>query len=186
MISWTALLLPALISAVLVFFVSSVIHMMLKWHNPDYRKLPNEDDVRAVIRKGAPTPGQYIVPHCTHGKDAQNPETMRKFEEGPIACIYIKPNGMIKLGPFLGKWVVYTLVVGLLAGYVARFTLLPGAPFLNVFRVVGTAAWLAYAWQSPADSIWKGKPWIVAFRDMVDGLVYALITAAVFGWLWPR
>jgi hypothetical protein len=100
--------------------------------------------------------------------------------------IYVRPNGAMKIGPFLGKWIVYTLIVSLLAGYMAKITLTAEADFLSVFRVVGTAAWLAYAWAEPADSIWKGKPWGITLRALVDGLVYALLTAAAFAWLWPR
>ena len=43
------------------------------------------------------------------------------------------------------------------------------------------SAWLAYAWASPSDSIWKGKPWSVTARAMFDGLVYASLTAGIFG-----
>jgi hypothetical protein len=38
-----SLWLPILLAAVGVFVVSSLIHMLFKWHNRDYRKLPNED-----------------------------------------------------------------------------------------------------------------------------------------------
>ena len=34
---------PIVLSAVLVFAASSLIHMVLKWHNADYRPLANED-----------------------------------------------------------------------------------------------------------------------------------------------
>jgi hypothetical protein len=57
---------------------------------------------------------------------------------------------------------------------------------LHVFQVVGAAAFLAYAGQSAADSIWKYKPWSVTFRYLLDGLVYAALTAGSFAWLWPN
>ena len=186
MVTWSQLLLPIALSAVFVFIASSIIHMVLKWHNPDYRKLKNEDEVSAAIKKGAPSPGQYIFPHCLDGKDAASPEMAKKFAEGPVGVMYIKPHGQMKLGPFLMKWVLYTVVVGALVGYVARFTLKTGATYDDVFRLVGTCAWLAYAWSMPSDSIWKGKPWSSTVRSLIDGLVYALITAGTFGWLWPR
>ena len=185
MIAWTDLLLPALLAAVLVFLASSVIHMVLKLHNPDYRKLPDEDAVREALRKGSPGPGQYIVPHCLDPKEMADPAMQQRFEEGPVGVIYLRPTGMTKLGPFLGKWFVYTLVVGLIAGYVGRAALGPGAPYLDVFQVVGAAAWLGYAWSSPAESIWKGVPWIVTVRTLFDGLVYAALTAGCYAWLWP-
>lgn len=183
MVAWSSLVLPIVLSVVLVFFSSSVIHMVLKWHNPDYRKLGDEPAARSALRGTAP--GQYIVPHCLDPKEAANPEVAKLFEEGPNAVIWIKPNGGLKLGPFLGKWVAYTLVVSCMVAYLARATLPPGAEYLSVFQVVGASAWLAYAWQSPADSIWKGKPWLCTVRTLVDGLVYAALTAGVFAWRWP-
>ena len=48
--------LPIVLSAVGVFVASSLIHMLFKWHNRDYRKLPNEDAVRAAINAGQPAP----------------------------------------------------------------------------------------------------------------------------------
>lgn len=186
MVAWSQLLLPALLSCALVFIASSVIHMVLQLHNPGYLKLANEDEVRAAIRKGAPKPGEYILPHCADGKAAGTPEMARKFEEGPNALMYVRPNGAVKIGPFLGKWVLYSLVVSLMAGYLARTALPAGSHYLKVFQIVGASAWLAYAWQGPADSIWKGKPWAATFRSLFDGLVYASLTAGAYGWLWPK
>jgi hypothetical protein len=31
-----------------------------------------------------------------------------------------------------------------------------------------------------------GRPWSVALKEMTDGIVYGLLTAGAFGWLWPR
>lgn len=186
MVAWSQLLVPALVSAVLVFIASSLIHMVLKWHNSDSRKLSNEDEVRAAIRKGGATPGMYIVPHCKEGKDMSSPETQAKFVEGPVAVLFVRPSGQVKLGPFLGNWFVYTIVIGLLAGYIAQATLMVGTPYLKVFQVVGASAWLAYAWATPADSIWMAKPWSSTFKHMFDALIYAALTGGTFGWLWPR
>ena len=80
MISVTQLWMPILVSAIALFIVSSLIHMVLKWHKSEYGKLANEDEVRAAIRKGQPARGQYILPYCTDPKSAQMPEMKRKFE----------------------------------------------------------------------------------------------------------
>lgn len=186
MVSWTALLLPALLSGVLVFIASSVIHMVLKLHHSDYKKLSNEDEVRAAIRKGSPAPGQYVTPHCGDMKEMASPEMQKKYVDGPIAVITLRANGPIQMGPLLGKWFVYSVVVALLAGYVGRVALAPNADFMHVFRVVGAAAWLGFAWQSPADAIWMGKPWAATAKTLFDGFVYAAATGAMFAWLWPR
>jgi hypothetical protein len=186
MVAWSHFLLPIALSSVFVFFVSAILHMVLQWHKPDYLKLANEDEVRAAILKASPAPGQYILPHCADGKDAAKPEMKRKFEEGPVGVLFLRRAGPMSIGPFLMQWIGYTLVIGALVAYFAQFTLKTGATYAEVFRVVGMAGWLGYAWQGPSDSIWKGKPWISSFRGLVDGLVYALITAGTFAWLWPR
>jgi hypothetical protein len=185
-VEWMQLLLPILLSTVAVFIASSIIHMVLQMHSPDYKKLPNEDEVREVVRRGSPPPGQYMIPHCMHSKGGPSPEDLKKFDEGPVGILYIRENGMPKLGPFLVKWVVYTAIVATLAAYVAKSTGHKGDSYLSVFRVVGMCAWLAYAWASPSDSIWKSKPWVITFRSLFDGLVYASLTAGIFAWLWPR
>jgi hypothetical protein len=186
MVGWMELLLPAALSAVLVFIASSLIHIVLKLHNVDYHKLSNEDEVRAAINRGSPQPAMYTIPHCAGGKQAAMPDMQRKFEEGPVAVLSVRPKGGMKLGPFLGAWFAYTFVVSLLAGYVAHAALGPGAPYLAVFQLVGAAAWLAHSWSMPTESIWMGKPWGVTLRHMVDGLIYAALTAGTFAWLWPE
>jgi len=184
MVAWSALFLPAVVAAVLVFVASSLVHMVLQLHAKHYGKLANEEDVRAAMSKAPPAPGQYVIPHCEM-KDAANPEVMKKFEDGPVAVLYVRPNGQMKLGPFLGQWFAYSLVTGLIAGYVARATQAPGAAYLAVFQVVGVTTWLAYGWASLADSIWRGKPWALTCAEMRDSLIYALLTAGTFAWLWP-
>jgi hypothetical protein len=177
---------PIILSAVLVFASSSLIHMVLKWHNSDYRKLSNEDDVRAAIRAGSPAPGQYVLPHCVDMKDMQKPETQQKFAEGPVAWLVIKPSGAPKMGRPLVLWFVFVLAIGGIAAYVAARTLPGSASFLQVCRVVGVVSFLAYAAGSVQGAIWMGKPWGSAAKEVADGLIYAVITAVVFGWCWPH
>ena len=80
----TQLWMPNVATAVFIFIASSLIHMVFKWHNSDYRKLANEDDVRAALRATSPGPGQYIVPHCADMKDMAAEAMQKKFIEGPI------------------------------------------------------------------------------------------------------
>ena len=69
---------------------------------------------------------------------------------------------------------------------VAAHTVTPWAPYRHVFRVVGTAAFMAYGVGTLANGIWKGQPWSVVGKEAFDGLIYALLTAGTFGWLWPH
>ncbi|MGH7498459.1 MAG: hypothetical protein ACREL3_06360 [Gemmatimonadales bacterium] len=186
MVTLGALWLPIILSAVLVFILSAVIHMVLKYHSSDYSKLPNEDAVRAAIRAGSPAPKQYVIPHCADMKEMESPEMKQKYAEGPVGVLNIKPNGSVGMGPALGQWFVFTLVVSFFIAYVAAHTIPPDAAYLGVFRVVGAIGFLAYgAGQLPA-AIWMGKPWAVALKELFDGLLYGLVTAGTFGWLWPR
>jgi hypothetical protein len=34
-------------------------------------------------------------------------------------------------------------------------------------------------------AIWFGHSWSRTIKDIVDGVIYALVTAAIFAWLWP-
>jgi len=186
MVALGALWLPILLSAVFVFVVSAIIHMVLKYHNSDLHPLPNEDAVRAAIRSGNPAPGQYVTPYCREMKDMQTPEMQRKYAEGPVGLFYLRRPGPPNMGPLLGQWFLFTLVVSLFVAYIASHVLPSGTSYLSVFRVVGATGFLAYAAGSVPAAIWMGKPWGVAWKEMFDGLLYGLVTAGTFGWLWPR
>ena len=185
MVTLGALWLPILLSAVFVHILSGIIHMVLKYHNPDYKKLPNEDAVRAAIRSANPAPGQYIIPNCI-GQDMNSPEVKQKYAEGPVAVMYLQRPRPMSMGPMLAQWFVFLLVVSFFIAYVASHALPPGAEYLKVFQIVGAVGFLAYAAGVAPSSIWMGKPWSVTWKEVFDGLLYGLVTAGTFGWLWPR
>ncbi len=186
MVSLTELWLPILLSAVIVFAASSVIHMVLPYHKSDYRKLPNEDKTLDALRSESLTPGTYHFPHCADMKLMKSPEMMDKYKKGPIGLLTVMPSGPVNMGKYLGQWFGFCLVISIVAAYLAGRTLAMGAPYLTVFRVAGTAAFLGYAVSHLSDSIWKGQLWSSTAKHVFDGLVYALLTAGTFGWLWPR
>ncbi len=186
MVSLGSLWLPILVSAVLVFLASAIIHMVLKYHNKDYTRLPNEDAVRAAIRAGNPTPAQYVIPYCTDMKEMEKPEVKQKYIEGPVAVLSLLRPGVPNMGKSLGQWFALILVISLFIAYIAAHTIPRSAEYLHVFRVVGAVGFLAYSMGQFTSAIWMGKPWRIAWKDALDGLVYALLTAGVFGWLWPR
>jgi hypothetical protein len=186
MVSLGSLWLPILVSALLVFIVSAIIHMVLKYHNKDYTKLPNEDAVRAAIRAGNPSPAQYIIPYCSDMKEMEKPEMKQKYSEGPVAVINLMRPGRPNMGKYLTQWFLFCLFASFFIGYIAAHTVLIGAPYLEVFRVVGAIGFLAYGAGQIPESIWMGRPWKVTWKNVLDGLVYGLVTAGTFGWLWPR
>jgi hypothetical protein len=187
MVSLGALWLPILLSAVLVFVASTLIHMVLKYHAADYRALPNEDAVRAAFRgSNNPGPGQYIIPHITDMKQMASPEHLAKCAEGPVAVLTLRPNGVPTMGPSLINWFVFTVVVSAFVAFVASGVLPAGTEYRKVFHTVGLVAFLAYAAGQLPAAIWMGKPWSIAAKEVLDGLIYGLVTAGTFGWLWPR
>jgi hypothetical protein len=185
MVSMSALWLPIVLSAIIVFVVSSLIHMLLKYHNSDYRKLPQEDKILATLRPANLEPGLYVFPHSTH-KDMKSPEMMEKFKQGPVGFLTIRPSGPVALGKFLGQWFGFCLVVGAVAALLAVHVLPVGATYKSVFHVVGLAAFLGYGIGPLSNGIWKGQPWSSVIKEVFDGLIYGLLTGGTFGWLWPR
>lgn len=186
MVPFSAIWLPALASAGLVFVVSSVIHMVLGYHQADYQPVPGEDDVQAALRRFTLTPGDYMLPCPGNTKDANSEAFADKRRKGPVAYLTILENKPVALGVNLLRWFVYALVVSVVCGYVARLALPHGAAYRPVFRLVSTVAFTAYAlglWQM---SIWYSRAWGSTLRSTLDGLIYALVTAGAFGWLWPR
>lgn len=179
----TSLWLPILLSAIAVFIVSSLIWTVIQWHNSDWQKLPDEEGVRRALR-GA-MPGEYTVPHAADNKARQGGEWQEKFKEGPAAMMVVLPHGSMAMGKQLVQWFIYCLVISTLVAYVAAATLPAGVEYLKVFQVAGTAAILAYAGSTAMGSIWFGHTWGRTLKDIADGVVYGLLTAGIFGWLWP-
>jgi hypothetical protein len=184
MVSFTSLLLPTLVAAVIVFVVSSVIHAVLSYHRSDFRELPKQDEVMDALRGFDLEPGDYVFPFSTP-ENMKTDEFKAKVERGPVALMTVM-SGMPGMGKSLIQWFVYCLAVGYFAGYVAAVTLPEGSHYLVVFRIVGTTAFAGYSLALAQASIWYHKSWSATAKSMVDGLVYALLTAGAFGWLWPR
>jgi len=185
MVAITALWLPILLSAVLVFIASSIIHMVLTYHRSDYGKLPNENRVLDALRGENLAPGSYMFPRAATLKDMGSPEMVEKFKRGPVGLLTMLPSGPPTMTKNLIQWFGFCLVVGVLVAYVAGRTLAPAAGYLPVFRIAGTVAFLGYVGARATDSIWFGQPWGTTAKHYIDGLVYGLLTAGVFGWLWP-
>jgi hypothetical protein len=184
----SALWLPIVVGAVLVFVVSSLVHMVFQWHKSDCHGLPDEARTMDVLRPQNLAPGMYVIPYASSMKDCGTPEMMAKYQAGPVGFLTVLPKGVPNIGKSLIQWFVYTLLVGALTGYVAWHTLGTGADvaYLQVFRITGAIAFGIYGLASSIDSIWKGMPWGSSLKYMFDGLLYAFCTAGAFGWLWPE
>lgn len=185
MVTLMALWLPIVLSAAIVFVASSIIHMALKYHQSEYRQLPDEDKILAAIRPYGLKPGLYHFPHCDH-KNMKTPEIQEKFKQGPVGFLTLIPSGPVNMGKFLGLWFGFCLVVSIFTAFLTGRTLVAGAPFWEVFCDAGTSAFMAYGVGLLSNGIWKGQPWSMVFKEFFDGIIYALLTAGMFGWLWPH
>lgn len=182
----TALWLPILLSAVLVFVTSSIIHMASPWHKSDYPRLPDEDGVMNALRPFNIPPGDYMAPRPSSGADMKSPAFTEKRNKGPVVIMTVMPNGPWPMGSTMVRWFVYLIVVGALAAYIAGRALPAGATYLQVFRFVGASAFLAHTMAYWPLRIWYHRALSTTIKATVDGLLYALLTAGMFGWLWPK
>lgn len=179
-----ALWLPILVSTVIVFIASAIIHMAPLWHGNELPPLPDQDRLQDALRPFNLLPGEYMLPKAKSMKDCNAPEFVDKLKRGPVALVTVIPSGPMSMSRPLVQWFILVLVVSVLTAYLAAATLPADAPYLAVFRVAGTTAFIAYAaglWQQ---SIWYSRPWSTTAKLTLDGLIYGLLTGGVFGWLW--
>jgi len=186
MVALTSLWLSIVLSAVLVFAASSIVHMVLKWHQTDWSKLPGEEAALEALHKTGVKPGDYFFPHAPSLQAAGEPEMIAKMKRGPVGIVTVMPSGAPAMGKQLGQWFVYLLAVGVAVAYLTSRTVGAGAEYLQVFRVAGTTAFLAYAGAEPVVSIWFKRSWSTTLKNVIDGFVYALLTAGAFAGFWPE
>ena len=185
MVSIVSLWLPILLSAVAVFLVSSVIHMVFQYHKTDFKKIPSEDQVMEDLQKSNIPPGEYHFPRAKDMKEMGSSEFIEKMKRGPVGFMTVLENAPPNMGKQLFLWFIYSIIVGIFAAYIAGNALAPGAHYLSVFRFAGATAFVGYSLALLQNSIWYKRNWAATLKSMFDGLIYALFTAGVFGWLWP-
>jgi hypothetical protein len=174
---------PIVVSAVFVWIASFITHMLVPIHKGEWTGLADEENVTSAL--AAVPPGQYMFPWAEM-KDMRSPEHLAKVNRGPNGYVVLwgKP---VAFGRNLVLMLLFYLVVGVFVAYVAWHGLGSGAHrYLQVFQVAGAAAFLVHGLGHMPHMIWFGnnprQPWTY----MLDGIIYALVTAGVFGWLWPK
>ncbi|MCH8962238.1 MAG: hypothetical protein IH820_13200 [Bacteroidetes bacterium] len=182
-VSLIALWLPIIVAAVIVFIAGFILNTVLPHHRTDFARLPDEDKVREATQGLAQ--GQYIYPYASTPAEMKDPALIEKAKAGPVGMLVVWPNGAGPTPKQLITHFVYVLVISLFAGYIGSASLEAGTEYLKIFQVVGASAFLAYAGAVPLFSIWYHMTWSFTVKELIDGLVYALLTAGVFGWLWP-
>jgi hypothetical protein len=182
----SSLWLPILIAAVLVWIASALFWTVGPHHRHEFAPLPDEDRVLAALRAAGVMPGHYFFPHGGSPEQMKDPEYQKKLDAGPVCVLTVTTAERVRnmAKPMVLSF-VFNLVVSLFVAYVASRTLAPGSGYLTVFRLVGTVSFLAYGFGIFYDTIWFARGWGRAWKHLFDALVFACLTAGVFGWRWP-
>ena len=179
--SLLSLWLPIILSGVALFFASWAAWMLLPHHKGEWKGLPNEEGIMAALRQFNIPPGQYNFPHSASHEEMNTDEFKRRKEAGPSGFLTVWqtwPNmGMNMLCTLL----FFTVANGVI-GYLAGMVIAPGADRWFVFRFVATAGILTYGTANILNGIWFNRKMVA---DIIDGVVYGLITGLIFAALWP-
>jgi hypothetical protein len=176
---------PILLGAFLAWVASALIHVVAKYHNSDYQPLSNEDEVMTAVRNGSPTLGIHSLPYCTDMSEMNKPEVQEKFNKGPVAILTVFPNGLPNMGKLMPQQIGFFLLGCVLIAYCATQVLAADANYMVVFRFVATVGFLAFGWAMIPMSIWYGHSWASTAKYLLDALIYSLVVAGSFAWLWP-
>jgi hypothetical protein len=182
MVSLASLWLPILVAAVAIFIASSIIHMATPWHHYDFAPMPDQSRVLDALRSFNIKPGDYVVPH-PHG--APSAEFTELSKRGPVVAMTVLPGDVV-IVKNLVLWFVYCAVVATCAAYIAGAALPAAAETKKVFQFAGATAFFGFALALWQQTIWYSRSVVTTMKSTIDGLVYALVTAGVFAWLWPR
>jgi len=185
LIPLATLWLPILLSAIVVFATSAMVWMVMPHHRDDFARTDDEDALMDAVRGSVAGPGMYMFPWAPDSE--QDSEAYReRLAAGPVGILRVRdPQSVLEMKPAMARSFLLQAVVGIFVAYLAACTLDAGASYLSVFQVTGTAAFMAHGFVGFQESIWFGLPGKVAFKHALDGLVYALLTAGIFCWLWP-
>jgi len=188
MVGIVALWLPIVLAAVAVFVASSVVHMLLPHHKTDFQTAPDEDGVMDALRGFNIPPGDYVLPNTGGDPAVMKSEAFaEKMNKGPLVVMTVMPKGTFSdmMGKTMALWFVYCLVVSFMVAYATELAMAPGADYMAVFRFAGTVAFGFYALGQWPRTIWYKSSGMTSLKSTVDSFLYGLLTAGVFGWLWP-
>jgi len=177
--------LPILLSAAVVWIISAVVWMALPHHKHDFIALPDEDGLMDYLRKSSIKPGNYVFPDFRGREAMKSPKVEKALNEGPVGHLSLWQTPLTMGGKMVATFIVY-LVVSTLIAYLTRVALPGAAPFAKVFQVAATAGILAYCFSFIPNAVWFGSYKRTIVASILDGIVYGLITGALFAWRWPH
>lgn len=178
-----SLWLPILVCTVVLFFASFAAWALSPHHKPDLKKLPDEDALFAALKQQNVAPGQYMFPMLEH-KDFKDPAMVERYNAGPWGMLRVWP-AKAHTGKNIATTIVAFFIITLVIAYLASLALPAGSEFITVFRFTATAGVLAHTAGSVVAEVWLTKPVRAKLTDLLDGVVYGLLTGLIFALLWP-
>jgi len=179
-----ALIIPILVTGVAMFILSFLFWVVFPHHKPDVKFCPEQEGLMKAVKDLGIKPGNYMFPCTADPKDWKSEEHTALNDAGPWGSLNMwpaKPN----MGKNMALTFIAFLAVTVLVGYLTGLSRAPGAEFIEVFRVAGAAAIAVYVLGGLSNAIWFGKSTRFIITDMIDGVVYAVVTGAIFGFMWP-
>lgn len=176
----TSLLLPIILSAVALFVASFLSWVILPLHFKDWVKAEGEDELMKTISDLKIPPGNYMFPGWNTAQEMKDENYQKKYEAGP--CGIITVFGKVSMGRNLGLTFLYFVVVSFLLAYLGTIALSPGDEFMKVFRLISTAAFMAFLTSIVQHAIWFHNRIV---GHVIESIVYAAITGAIFAAMWP-
>jgi len=205
----TNLWLPILLSGVAVWFASALAWMAIGHHKKDRDPIPGasgphggEQELMDTITRLNLAPGNYGFPDFNQLDHLPRKERMEKlkalYDRRPYGTLRVW--GEMNMGVNMLLTFLFYLFTSAVIAYLGWATLPHGAmhydaaknvsatyfPTANVFQVIGTASILAYCFASFPGDVWFQKKKRAMLMDAIDGLIFGLITAAIFAYFWPR
>lgn len=188
----TSLWLPILLSTAAVWLASMILGMALPHHKQDFIAIPEaqggEDGFMDDLCKRGIKPGNYLFPDFRSREAMNSPKVQKALNEGPSGHLIIWKAPLTMADKMVGTFIVYLVATTLIA-YLATVALPPvlgPTPSAKVFQIVTTAGVLTYCFSFIPSAIWWGSYKRTIVANIIDGLIYAAITGAIFAWRWPH
>ncbi len=180
----SALWIPVVVSAVVVFVASFLAWMVLPHHKADIKTLPEEQALVDLLERLKPAPGTYMWPGCRSGESMNSDAYKARYAAGPWGSINVQakqPN----FGMNLTLTFAFYIVLSVAVAFVTAQAVERDAEFLAVFKVTAVVAILGYCAGQIPGALFMGKPTRFVMTDLADGVVYGLLTAMIFAATWP-
>ena len=174
--------LPILLTGLGTHIASTLAWMVLPHHKPEWKKMPAEDEFLDFLDQKQVPAQQFMFPFCDDMKQASSPEFKQKQEARCNGLLILWPKP-VNMGQAIGKTLAFFFVAAFLIGYVASIAFSAGeTDKLDIFALTFTTAALCHAAGPFPGVFWFRKYFAM---EVLDGVVYALLTATIFTLLWP-